>query len=75
VVPLLISVTSPALATLAKVACVTCRREGISSDYSATAVGLVYPGGASFDVDLIDGGVVRARPIAVSIVVTLPNAL
>jgi hypothetical protein len=61
--PLLISVTSPALATLAKVAYVTCRQEGVSSGHGATAV---Y---------FIDGGVARARPIEVSIAVTPPNAL
>jgi hypothetical protein len=64
-----------ALAILAEVAGAVYRREGVSSDHGATVVGLVYPGGASFDVDFIDDRVVRAGPIAVSILITPPNVL
>jgi endonuclease YncB( thermonuclease family) len=72
-----VSVSSLAGATVAKVAgaYVTCRREGVSGDRGATVAGLVYLGGASFEVALIDNGVVRVRPIVASIAVIPPNAL
>ena len=64
-------------ATIAKVASayVTYRREGVSSDCSATIASLVYLGGASFKVFLINNRVVRVRPVAASIAVISPNAL